>query len=133
MRICVTYERLNNMPKFIAIRVQNGEGCDYTIGCGINYEEVEADNFEDAWEKLKAEAYLDDYESDCECCMDTVNNLRNGESSLESYVIYQVAAERDDMYDNWLDNLEKRARALDEDADTKARREQYESLKKEFE
>jgi len=65
--------------------------------------------------------------------MYTVNNLRNGESSLESYVIYQVAAERDDMYDNWLDNLEKRARALDEDADTKARREQYESLKKEFE
>ena len=121
------------MAKFIAIRVQNGEGCDYTIGCGMNYSEVEADNFDDAWEKLKAKAYLDDYELDGECCMDTVDNLRNGEYSLKSFVIYQVAAERDDMYDNWLDNLEDRARIADEDAAKEERRKQFESLKQEFE
>lgn len=121
------------MAKFIAIRVQNGTGCDYTIGCGIDYHEVEADNFDDAWEKLKVKAYLDDYESEDECCMSAVDSLRNGESSLKSFVIYQVAAERDDMYDNWLDDFEQRALALSEDAGTKARREQYETLKKEFE
>ena len=65
--------------------------------------------------------------------MDTVDNLRNGEYSLESFVIYQVAAERDDMYDNWLDALEKKAKALDEDKAAAERRKQYEALRQEFE
>ena len=38
--------------KFIAIVEQSGDGCDYSIGCGIDYEEIEADTINDAWQKL---------------------------------------------------------------------------------
>lgn len=38
--------------KFIVIMKQNGEGCDYTIGCGMTYCEVEASSYEDAKDKV---------------------------------------------------------------------------------
>ena len=118
------------MAKYIAIRVQNGEGCDYTIGCGINYVEVEADSFEEAFEKLKVQCYLDDYED--ECYLEGLENLRHGEMSLKSFTIYEVAAERDDIYETWLDNLIAKAEGAEQASETEARRKQYEELQKEF-
>lgn len=38
--------------KFVAIFKQHGEGCDYTIGCGMRYEIFEAASRQDATEKL---------------------------------------------------------------------------------
>jgi hypothetical protein len=35
-----------NMPKFLVVEKGFGEGCDYTIGCNMNYEIVEADSIE---------------------------------------------------------------------------------------
>jgi phosphoenolpyruvate carboxylase len=39
--------------KYIAILRQDGEGCDYTIGCGINTIEFEANDALEAGLKLK--------------------------------------------------------------------------------
>ena len=36
--------------KFLVIKKMNGEGCDYTIGCGMTYDWIEADNTEHAEE-----------------------------------------------------------------------------------
>lgn len=38
--------------KFIAIYEQAGEGCDYSIGCGVKYEIFEAENRQVAAQKL---------------------------------------------------------------------------------
>lgn len=38
--------------QYLVIFKQSSEGCDYTIGCGINYEIMEADSVEDLKEKI---------------------------------------------------------------------------------
>jgi hypothetical protein len=38
---------------FIALLVQKSEGCDYTIGCGMKWENLGAINLDDALEELK--------------------------------------------------------------------------------
>jgi len=37
--------------QFLAITTQKGEGCDYSIGCGWNYESIDANSMDEAWEK----------------------------------------------------------------------------------
>jgi hypothetical protein len=59
------------MSKYLVIFKGSGQGCDYTIGCNLAYEEVEADTKEDALLKAYAklecydtiEEYLEDYDS----------------------------------------------------------------------
>lgn len=38
--------------QYLVIFKQASEGCDYTIGCGINYEVMEANSIEDLKEKI---------------------------------------------------------------------------------
>lgn len=42
--------------KFLLIRQQEGEGCDYTIGCGTAIDEVEFDSWSAAQTALMADA-----------------------------------------------------------------------------
>ena len=42
------------MMKYIAWIIQNGEGCDYTIGCGHNLYELKAETGEEAIAEVKA-------------------------------------------------------------------------------
>lgn len=37
---------------YLVIMKEEGEGCDYTIGCGMNYEMVEAENEESLIKKI---------------------------------------------------------------------------------
>lgn len=39
------------MTKYLVCKKQKGEGCDYTIGCGMRYDFIEADSVDDAIEK----------------------------------------------------------------------------------
>jgi hypothetical protein len=121
------------MYKFICIREQAGEGCDYTIGCGMDYAECEADSFEEAFEKFKPMFGWDDYEDggyDYEYLQEMADG--RAEFALASCVIYQVADERDNMYKDWLDAVVAKAGAEEEDKEAAARRQQYEELRKEF-
>lgn len=51
------------MPKFLILLKQGGQGCDYTIDCGVTYVFFEADDHDDAIAKALArdDADLDDY------------------------------------------------------------------------
>lgn len=61
--------------KFIAILRQEGEGCDYTIGCGINTIQFEAENALEAGKKLKLIVF---------------ENYNHDEAKLKSLHYYQV-------------------------------------------
>ncbi|MFW6225939.1 MAG: hypothetical protein ACOC3V_03185 [bacterium] len=56
------------MKKYISFIRQEGEGCDYTIGCGINLIKLKSTNMDDATQEMKeiikeqynySEAYLE--------------------------------------------------------------------------
>ena len=64
--------------KYIAHLVQKGEGCDYTIGCGLVVHELSADNMEDAKQELK-ELIKEDYSY--------------SEAYLEKATLYEVKEE----------------------------------------
>lgn len=61
--------------KYIAILRQEGQGCDYTIGCGINTIQFEAENTIDAGLKLKMIIY---------------ENYNHSEAKLKSAHYYPV-------------------------------------------
>jgi endonuclease III-like uncharacterized protein len=63
--------------KYIAILRQDGEGCDYTIGCGINTIEFEANDALEAGLKLKEIVR---------------ENYNNSEKKLKSAVYYEIKA-----------------------------------------
>jgi len=51
--------------RYVIILKQRGEGCDYTIGCGINFKIIEARDFAEA--QVKARAYfIENYSYGCE-------------------------------------------------------------------
>jgi hypothetical protein len=58
---------MGKMSHYILVIQQRGEGCDYTIGCGIRYKLINASSYEEA-EKyckeyiLESYAPMDDYE-----------------------------------------------------------------------
>jgi len=47
--------------KYMVIMVQNGEGCDYTIGCGVKVEPLKARTVEDARAEAQRIITLDGY------------------------------------------------------------------------
>lgn len=51
--------------KYVIILEQRGEGCDYTIGCGINFRVIEAESREKAEEEAK-NYFLRNYAYGCE-------------------------------------------------------------------
>ena len=61
--------------KYVAHLVQKGQGCDYTIGCGLQVVELSADNMSDA-EKELTEVIKEEYSYD--------------ESYLEKATLYEV-------------------------------------------
>ena len=130
------------MKKFIVLMTQSG-GCDYTIGCGMNWKFVEA---EDKAGALKA-AFGDPAKVDAEAANDpsswtdenaVVSGL-GSEGCPDKVVIYELgeihatAHECQQAYDA----VQKRFDAIEDEeekADTEtAERQQYEALKKKFE
>ena len=107
------------MPSFIIIKHQSG-GCDYTIGCGINYEWVTAPGVQEAIENvitiIADQGAFDDYEY-----------------GLDSVSIYQVGEQIPFNFQK--EKARHRQRIADENAaqeETKAR-EQLAALKARFE
>lgn len=80
------------MAKWICVMRQDGEGCDYSIGCGVRVVEVEATSRATA-EKLAIKS----------CDMDeTIKgesdyHLSGGESPLKKWTLYEVSKEFDLM------------------------------------
>jgi hypothetical protein len=41
------------MPKYLVIKKQEGDGCDYSIGCGVRLDTIEAESTAEAVEMLR--------------------------------------------------------------------------------
>ena len=98
-------------------------GCDHTIGCGYDHAVIEANDMQDAFEK--AQQYLDETER--------LERDDFGTSHVDACEIYPLSG--DSQYlplEEWRAELKaQRAQEL-EDANKRARRAQYEALKREF-
>lgn len=69
---------------FMAVMKQHGEGCDYTIGCGMKYVELKAWNEGEALQELKHLVIGDDKDYE---------GGYTGDSKLEEAFIVKVAAQ----------------------------------------
>ncbi len=93
--------------KYIAVLHQDGEGCDYTIGCGTRVEYTEAESMKEAFENFSKDLYWADIIEDHE---GYDGNPLAGEMQLESMTIYQVGVTDDgEMYQNLFNMLEAKA------------------------
>jgi len=119
------------MAKYVAILKQRAEGCDYTIGCGISTYVFDANDWNDAFQKVREAYDWTEYESD-DYTVEDVEDRFNGELALESCIIYEIASSMDTLYEIYVDNLIRYKQGIMEDEETRERRKQYEVLKKEF-
>lgn len=110
------------MAKFIAIIKQHGEGCDYTIGCGLRVIDIDATDKESAFKKLlKNSLFID------------VSNGDADPSSLEklkSVRLIEVADEDKKLYRDWLDSMTSEHARIEEEKAKKKDEEEFERLKK---
>jgi len=106
--------------KFLILLEQNGEGCDYTIGCGINFEEIEAKDLKSACQRV-VENYGDG-EYSCEGGLKSIRVIEIADESsmdmdsLEKFLEKEDADEqRNEMIKQYLD-LKQRLGIKDSDA-----------------
>lgn len=114
------------MPKYIAVLKQAGEGCGYTIGCGLSVEELgEHPNAVDAFTGYvgRDDGFASFYE----------RHLKDrAEWRLQSFTIYEVAAVSSvDLAALKTGEEQRRADAAKQKADAKERAE-YERLAKKY-
>jgi len=102
--------------KYIAHVVQNGEGCDYTIGCGLDVVELTASDLEGAKQELKEvikERFFDD-------------------TALESAVIYEVSNAHDVDLDVIYNSMDDDVQSEKSERQRLSDFEEYQRLKKKF-
>ena len=75
------------MPNWICVMVQDGEGCDYTIGCGYRIKTFDAPDLDSAKAKAISAMYMTEYfegDADPSCYI-------GGERNLCSWKLYQIS------------------------------------------
>jgi hypothetical protein len=101
---------------FIAVLTQAGEGCDYTIGCGIKVIDLESENFNDAMEELTS----------------LIQEEYTGDISLSSAILYKVES-KENMNLSEIYSKKEEAQNLRKDSELESKeREEYERLSKKF-
>lgn len=89
------------MTKFILFRVGKGVGCDYTIGCNMTWEFLEAEEWEQA--RCEAEVIISEGETasailvevarhedvDCEACFRRIEELKKQEQLEKERLEYE--------------------------------------------
>lgn len=126
--------------RYFLLRRQKGEGCDYTIGCGLSFEEIEADSRKEAieqvidlpddWENITDEDELHDMLGDT-----GLSNVEPGEFEMEEVVLFEVKEAIDliPILKKKLFEVENHKSHLRDKEREAAERAQYEKLKKKFE
>jgi hypothetical protein len=103
---------------FIAVLKQCGEGCDYTIGCGVKVVELDVRTLDEAKAEARR-ALKEDYSQDYEQC-------------LEHFTIFEVSSRFEVPVNAWYADI--RNEKVNEEAarGKEKRRQEYERLKREF-
>jgi L-fucose isomerase-like protein len=107
------------MKSYIAVLKEWGEGCDYTIGCGVETIRFGAENMEEAIDYIRNYEVIEYYGSD----------------RIESCDIIEIADEVDfaAIYNKEESAREEEELKEQEALERESQRKQYESLKEEFE
>ena len=64
--------RREGAVKYLVIYTQDGEGCDYSIGCGVLIEEIEAVDLDDAEQQIRVSLFDSGGMEHSECRMKSV-------------------------------------------------------------
>lgn len=106
------------MKHYLIILKQNGEGCDYTIGCGMNIKFIDLEDNKSILDEVLKRFVNDDFYVDCE----------NG---LESCKIYEVTGKplHDIDMKNYYKNLDELELIREKKAEYDILKERYEKLK----
>jgi len=118
--------------RYIVIKTQKGEGCDYTIGCGMNYDFVEASTPSEAFQKTAEDEgwHLDD-EYICKN-LANINNC-NYEFALQSVMIIPAPETNKHFYLELVEAAKIRYVELSTKSKEAKERAEYEKLKVKFE
>jgi len=118
--------------RYIVIKTQEGEGCDYTIGCGMNYDFVDASNPAEAFQKIVEDEswHLDD-EYVCKN-LANIDNC-NFESVLESLMIIPAPEINEHFYSALVEAAKIKYVELSTKNKEAKERAEYEKLKAKFE
>lgn len=102
---------------YYAYVTQDGEGCDYTIGCGKTLITIEADSFESATIKLT----------------EIISERFTGETSLSDCLLIESKESRTVNVDMIYDDIKKEKERIKKEKQNKKDYEKYMELKKKFE
>lgn len=118
------FEVIETPEHYLALLIQEGEGCDYTIACGLDWFDFNAMGFDEAVQTLKDKLIgkFDGYDYDGEY----------GIRELKSVKLVEVAAVWDLPIKHWYEEAER----IEDEAVAKRisdkERAEYERLKKKF-
>lgn len=114
------------MAKWICVMRQKGDGCDYSIGCGVKVAEVEANDFASAKAAALKATYLDEYTGG----KNDPSYYINGEGALKSLRLFEVSEEMDLM--PFLHEAHKTYIMLGAEAEKSEKLAQFEKLREEL-
>jgi len=117
--------------KFICVMKQNGEGCDYTIGCGMRFFTLNAETPEEATDKIIKKLDFEDYESGNS---NPGYHCKDGEQELSIWRLFEIKAEYNllELLHQWEVNFneaENTRKTAKKEAEERA---EYEKLKQKF-
>ena len=75
------------MKKWVLCQRQSGEGCDYTLACGMKWTMFEALDEEAAWDKVCGIEYLNELDGDRPC---GAIGIIEGDRARESFILFEV-------------------------------------------
>lgn len=114
------------MAKWLCVREQRGEGCDYSIGCGKDFDIIEADDLKEA-KRLAIKASFMEEALSGEC---DPSYYISGEGALKSWNLYKISGEHDLMPLLAAAGVEYK-KVVEDDAKAR-RRAEFEKLRQEF-
>ena len=126
--------------RYLLIREQAGEGCDYTIGCGLDWTIVEGESLEAVVEELRqrATATADEYADFEEARGYDVKDHEMpwfdeyGEHTIGSARLYEIGDAVELHVDEWQGQWKAAEEAAEEGAKQDIERAEYERLRAKF-
>ena len=115
------------MSKWICVMRQDGDGCDYSIGCGVKVVEVEANGKTAAIQAAINKCYMKDYVTGEN---DPGYYLPRGEGALKSWTLFEITEATDLMY--LLDDANASYKKKEAEAEKAEKLAQFEKLRKEL-
>jgi len=117
--------------KFVCIMEQSGQGCDYTIGCGMTYFILEATTADEATTELIKRLSYEDYESGD---VDPAYHCEGGEQEISAWRLFEVNQEYDllPILHQWKKDFDAKENAIEKAEQEAKDRAKYEELKRKF-